>query len=239
MYVEKCYFSSQKLRLEIKKDGLNIKGELQLKNIVPWPKTVLSPGIMGFFSYFPMQTKHGIVSMNHDVLGRLEINNNTIFFEKGSKGYIEKDWGTSFPSSWIWMQSNHFSEPELSFLFSVANIPFLGRHFIGFLSAIWHKGDFYNLATYSRAKLRKIQLHEKGVIIIAEDNKYRLEINGIQGQTTDMKAPTSGLMTAHCHESLSSQIHVKFSDKRKKRAIFNDTGKYAGLEIMDNNELET
>ncbi len=47
----------------------------------------------------------------------------------GGRGYIEKDWGTSFPSAWIWMQCNTFDTPDTSFMLSYARIPWMGSHF--------------------------------------------------------------------------------------------------------------
>ena len=232
------FFSSQEIHLDINQQGKRIKGDLIFKNLVQWPKKFLSPGIMGFFSYFPMQTKHGIVSMNHDILGSFLINNNKALFREGSKGYIEKDWGSSFPTSWIWMQSNHFSEPKLSFLLSVASIPFLGFKFTGYFCAIWHNGKIYNFATYTRAKLRTVQVNGNKVFIMGEDKKYQFKINAIQERPTDMKAPSLGEMRGHCFESMNSNINVSLIDRKNEKLIFEDRGRYAGLEIMDNNELQ-
>jgi hypothetical protein len=238
VYIGQSYFSSNKIRLNINLDGKRINGNFTFKTLVPYPSSFFSPGIMGFFSYFPMQTKHGIVSMNHDVLGRISVNQQEVKFREGSRGYIEKDWGSSFPTSWIWMQSNHFSEPELSFVCSVASIPFLGFKFVGFFSVIWYKGEFYTFATYTQANLRKIQIKRKKVLIIGENRKFRFEIKAVQGKATDMKAPSSGMMRGHCFESLNSTINVRLIHKKREALIFEDVGKYAGLEIMDNNELQ-
>ena len=97
---------------EIKRIELNlpdVKGILQFGNIVKWPNPWYSPGIMGPYSFVPfMECYHGILSMDHSVEGQLEINQKKIDFT-GGRGYIEKDWGHSFPSAYIWMQSNHFS----------------------------------------------------------------------------------------------------------------------------------
>lgn len=236
--VGKSHFSSKDVHIDIEQQGKKIFGDLKLIDIVPWPSSLLSPGIMGIFSYFPMQTNHGIVSMNHGIEGKLTVDGIGASFEERSKGYIEKDWGTSFPSSWIWMQSNHFSEPELSFLFSVATIPVLGKKFRGYLSAIWHKGNFYSFATYTRAKLRKVKIEGQKAYIITEDKKNRLEIEAIQENPTDMKAPSLGEMTAHCFESLTSTLHVKLIDKKTDNIIFDDTGVNAGIELMDDEELQ-
>jgi hypothetical protein len=232
------HFSSTYVHLDIQKDGKTIEGKLRFKNLIPWKGSILSPGIMGVFSYIPMQTKHAIVSMNHDVSGRISINNGVTSFENGSRGYIEKDWGSSFPSSWIWIQSNHFAEPELSCVLSIARIPFLGFKFNGFFCVIWYKGEFYTFATHTRAKLRTVRIKENKVYIMGEDKTYRFKIRAIQGDPTDMKAPSLGEMRGHCFESLNSTIKVQLINKEDKKHIFKDVGKYAGVEIMDNDELQ-
>jgi hypothetical protein len=235
--IGESHFSSKKMVLDIHQGDKSIEGSLKFKNLVPWKKSILSPGIMGIFSYVPMQTKHAIVSMNHDVMGKLFVNTENISFNEGSKGYIEKDWGSSFPSSWIWMQSNHFSEPELSFVFSVARIPFLGFNFLGFFCVIWYKGSFYTFATHTRAKLRLIRIKGNKVYIVGEDTQFRFEIKGVQGEATDMKAPSLGEMRGHCFESMNSIVHIRLIDKNNEKLIVAEEGKYAGLEIMDNGNL--
>ena len=47
-----------------------------------------------------MECYHGIISMNHDILGSLKYNDEDISFNKG-KGYMEKDWGHSFPKLYL------------------------------------------------------------------------------------------------------------------------------------------
>ena len=112
-------FELNKIRLQLE----NVKGELQFQSPIPWPSEWYSPGIMGPYAFVPlMECYHGILSMDHEIEGELEIDNQKIDFT-GGRGYIEKDWGHSFPSAYIWMQSNHFSEKGISFKASVAKIP--------------------------------------------------------------------------------------------------------------------
>ena len=103
------YFSRDEISLDLP----NIKGDLKFRNLSPWSNSFLSPGIMGPYSFIPfMECYHGIVSMNHDILGSLKYNNEDISFNNG-KGYMEKDWGHSFPKAYVWMQSNHFSKSKI------------------------------------------------------------------------------------------------------------------------------
>ena len=56
------------------------------------------PGVMGPFSFVPfMECYHGVVNIDHKISGSLMINNEEIDFTDGY-GYIEKDWGKSFPN---------------------------------------------------------------------------------------------------------------------------------------------
>lgn len=231
--IGKNYFSLERIHLDIDNDNYKINGDLEYIDPVPWPKKFLQPGVMGWFSYMPfMETYHGIVSMNHEIRGTLSINGKSINFDNG-KGYIEKDWGKSFPSAWIWTQSNHFSDPNLSFMFSIAKIPFLGMNFNGFLSALWHDGNFYKFATYTRAKVKSLEINPDHLKIIIEDKKYRLDFEvakkGIGSGL--LKAPQEGIMSGHIAESINSKIKLKLFEKKKETIIIDDSGLNAGLEV--------
>jgi len=238
--IGKNYFSLDRIHIDIDQAGCKIKGDLEYIEPILWPKKFLQPGVMGWFSYMPfMETYHGMVSMNHEIRGTLTINEESINFNKG-KGYIEKDWGKSFPSAWIWTQSNHFSNPKLSFMFSIAKIPFLGMNFNGFLSALWHEGNFYKFATYTRAKVKSLEINPNILHIIVEDKNYRLDFEiakkGIGSGL--LKAPQEGIMSGHIAESINSKIKLKLFDKKKETIIIDDLGVNAGLEVKDPEVLQ-
>lgn len=156
------YFSDKEIRLCIKEDELNIRGRLKFENIIAYPKTTWWPGIMGPFAFVPlMECYHGIINIHHDICGILDINGNEIDFSNGY-GYIEKDWGRSFPEAWIWLQSNHFGKEDVSLMFSLAKIPWLGRYFLGFISFIRIKDKTYHFATYTKVKYSNI-MKKKGI----------------------------------------------------------------------------
>lgn len=237
------YFSSKGLAININKDDYKIKGSLRFNNLIPWENKFLQPGVMGFTTFFPLlETYHGIVSMNHTINGSLQINNKKIVFDNG-KGYIEKDWGSSFPSSWIWMQTNHFKDPNLSLVFSIAKVPFLNFKITGFFCVIWYQNKFLKFTTYTGAKVPKLNISSDKVDAIIKDksNQYIVHIDAVKGNSTDLKAPTLGLMTSHDNESLTSKIKIKLYQMnkyaKKYDLIIDDVGRNAGLEIMDNNEL--
>ncbi len=77
--------------------GISMTGDLYFSNPSPIRSSVLAPNIMGFFAYIPnMECNHGVLSMNHQLKGHIEIGKQQRLDFNGGKGYIEKDWGTSF-----------------------------------------------------------------------------------------------------------------------------------------------
>ena len=206
-------------------------GTLTFNGNRPWPNSFFSPGIMGPFSFVPfMECYHGIVSMDHSISGKLVIDDEEIDFENG-RGYIEKDWGRSFPSAYIWLQSNHFSTPGISLKTSIAKIPWLGSSFVGFIAGLHLHDQLIQFTTYNRTSLKKSFANDKEVGIVLENNKYRLEINAKRDQATALASPILGLMDGRIEESMSSEVEVKLYDKRNNSLIFHDIGKHTALEV--------
>ena len=107
-------FSCEGMSLDLADGGRTVRGTVKFGQMSPWPVRLLSPGIMGWYRFVPrMETYHAVLSMDHSVSGWVEIDGERIDFD-GGRGYLEKDWGRSFPSSWVWAQSNHFDRSSTS-----------------------------------------------------------------------------------------------------------------------------
>ena len=118
-------FSKEHINIDIedKSQNLKIYGNIKYTNSKDISTNIFSPNIMGPFSYILfMECNHAIISMQNTINGRININNEMISFND-NKGYIEKDWGCSFPKSYIWCQGNNFQKTNASFMFSLADIP--------------------------------------------------------------------------------------------------------------------
>jgi tocopherol cyclase len=153
--IGKNYFSKDKISIDIQNDQVKIFGILSIEGSKPIKKTLLMPNIMGPFGYLSfMECYHGIVSMTHQLDGIFKISDQIVSFHEG-KGYIEKDWGKSFPRAYVWLQSNHFKDQKTSFMFSYADIPFLGFYFKGLIANLLYQGKEYRFATYNFAKIKK------------------------------------------------------------------------------------
>ena len=230
--VGKSIFTDNYIDISIDEPQLIIKGRIDFTNSIKYPKTLLSPSIMGWYSYIPfMECNHGIVSVNHSLQGNLSINSTEINFGNG-KGYIEKDWGTSFPEAWIWLHSNSFKIHDTSLFVSVAKIPWLGNYFMGFICFLYVDGRFYKFSTYNNSKISVIGYNGNKLNIQFESKYYSLIVTATTRNSGELKAPSLGKMSRRIKESIDSDVHVQLFDKSKK-LIYDGKGKRAGLEIIE------
>jgi hypothetical protein len=209
-------------------DGL-VQGELTFSGISPWPVTIRSPGIMGWYAWVPkMETYHGVVSLNHEINGILRINENELDFS-GGLGYIEKDWGAAFPDAYVWYQSNHFNHADTSLTASVAIIPWVRSAFRGFICGLWHRGHLYRFATYTGAVIEKLHIFEDRIDWVLRDKKYRLEMKALRPEGGTLLGPDRAEMGKRIVETMSSTVEIRLSTL-KGEEILSDTGRNTALE---------
>lgn len=192
------------------------------------PFKLSRPGIMGWYSYIPtMQCNHGLGSMLHYWDGEIAIKNQKQQLNK-AVGYVEKDWGMSFPQSWIWSQCNTFDiKEEFSVFASVAHIPWKGTHFIGFLAAVYYKGEVDIFSTYTSAK-RLTSMTENAVLLSFQKRNKSLKLNINKAPGADLISPLSGEMRGKVNESIQAKMHVEYNNGIET-VIANGT--HAGLEV--------
>jgi tocopherol cyclase len=224
-------FRIDSLHLKIDRPEQTMAGELAFRGISPWPVTPVSPGIMGWFAYVPfMECYHGVLSLDHEVSGRLRIGKRETDFSAG-RGYIEKDWGNAFPRGWVWMQTNHFAEAGTCLTASVARIPWLGTAFPGFIAGLWHRGRLFRFATYTGAALTRLAITDTNVHVTLEGRRYRLELDAKRSKGGLLHAPFRAAMVQRLVESLTAEVSVRLLDRRTGEELFSGCGRNAGLEV--------
>lgn len=207
--LEENIFTERYMKLKINYEDLVIEGRIEFDTLTKLPQKFWKKGLMGPFAFLPfMECYHDVLSMNHKLKGTMQINGITYNF-KGGKGYIERDWGTSFPSSYIWMQCNHFKQGSLSFMLAIASIPFLGTTFTGFLCCLSIKGQARIFATYTGARIEQFNKDDKGIDIIIRQGKERIHVHTHNREGSLLKAPNKGAMKRTIYETLESKIELK------------------------------
>lgn len=229
------YFSKKGIRIHINDKDLQIHGRLTFSRISPIRYT-----IMGFYKYIPfMECKHEILSMHHKVYGSITCNGKTYKFRNGT-GYIEKDSGHSFPSSYRWVQCNYFPDGKCSVFLSIANISYHGIEFTGCICNILHRGREYRLATYLGVKIIR---NSKNEIIIKQGrftfmvflkDRYahgERESKKITGFSHNLMAPIKGEMVRTIKEQ--HLVPGRFLFFKDSKLIFDLTSTYISYEYVE------
>ena len=132
------------------------------------------------------------------------------------------------------MQTNMFDKEGVSLMASYAKIPWMGSAFDGYLVGFIHNNTLYRFTTYTGAKVTKLQLKEKRIILHITDKKYRIEIAALKSKGVDLASPVEGSMVGRILESITAKIEVKLIElnkKKEEKVIFEGTGRNAGLDI--------
>lgn len=194
-------FSEKGIRLNIRTDKLTVQGILRFGKLAP-----LRYDIMGTFQFVPfMQCRHSVFSMGHRVDGQLIINGQASHFQNGI-GYIEGDYGTSFPERYIWTQC---SFPDGSLMLSAADIPLYGLHFTGIIGVVMLNGKEHRIATYLGARVQHIGRNT----VTVRQGDYMLTVKLLAKNAHPLLAPDHGNMNRTIHESASCKACYRFSHK--------------------------
>lgn len=224
------FFSKDEIHIDINDKNIKIFGTLKYSNNININTNLFNPNIMGPFSYIPfMECNHAVISMKNNINGTLTINNNKFMFNNDT-GYIEKDWGCSFPKNYIWIQGNNFKNINASFMLSIANIPFKIFSFKGFICSLIINNKEYRFATYNNSKIIKYEIKDNNLDIVLKKGKYYLDIQSKYNNKNKLKAPVKGNMNKDIYESIDSEIKITLMENNT--IIFEDISINAGLEIV-------
>lgn len=214
IYAGNCRFSSRGVVIDLP----GVSGQIDYG-----PLTPLKSDIMGPFRFFPMECRHGVISMRHALTGALTVDGETRVFD-GGRGYVEMDRGTSFPSAYLWLQCGDFAE-TCSIMVAIARIPVAGGHFTGCICAIVYRGREYRLATY-----RGVHIRSGGPAhICLTQGPLLLEIDvepGDEGHA--LRAPAKGRMSGRIRESHQARVTCRLWERG--RPVFDLKSQHASFE---------
>ena len=211
-----CWFSMQGCHIELP----GVSGEIAYGPFAP-----LGSDIMGPFRFFPMECRHGVLSMAHALKGRVVMDGQLHRFD-GGLGYTEKDSGTSFPRSYLWMQCNDFPEP-CSVMVSIAHVPFCGSAFRGCICAVLYQGREYRLATYRGVKIQSFAPEH----ICLSQGRFLLELDMAPSHVGhQLRAPQCGKMSSIVRESCNARLRARLREKGK--TVFDMHSDHAAYEFV-------
>ncbi|NLT10811.1 MAG: hypothetical protein GXY06_00125 [Clostridiaceae bacterium] len=228
------HFSSSGLTVDAAQAGVGtMRGTLAFKEIHVYPTSPLHPGIMGPLSFIPnMECNHVIVHLTHRIDRQLVLDGEIFDFDDGI-GYVEKDYGRSFPESYVWIQAGHFENSNASFVFSRANIPILGGHFPGFFA---YYSDFgvntVRFASYNFSSLKNwfVDINSGTCSGMLKGPSSTLTFQSEMFGGGILRAPVKGAMDREIIESIRARVTLRLTDKNG-REIYRGVSSEAGMEI--------
>ena len=217
------HFSKESINLC---DRVPLTGRVEMSSLRPCPVSLLRPGIMGWYRYVPaMECYHGLISTGFNIKGKLTYTGQNINLT-GGRGYMEKDWGTSFPQSYIWLQSNHFPQRNHSFMLSLARIPWLGRSFWGFLGYLDLGEEILTFSTHTASRVCQIKQDKDSLSLTVEGRANifndtlkkgeSLKIRCSRTISGELSAPCSGSMERRISESIDAVVHLTLKRRGKE-----------------------
>lgn len=196
--------SKEFMILNINEDDLKVKGEFSFNNLKTLKKSFLKPNIMGILSYLPNECNHSISSLHHKVKGNICINNKT--FNIDGIGYMEKDWGTSFPKKYVWTQGSDVLGNSV--VFSNATVPILGRYATGFFLVILHNDKEYRFSSIEGSKMLSFEAEDNSFKGKIQKGNLTVEIFAKQYNPISLKSPNMGEMKSSIKESLDGNLKI-------------------------------
>ncbi|MGL4338111.1 MAG: tocopherol cyclase family protein, partial [Turicibacter sp.] len=226
-------FSFNKLFLNLDTEDESISGVLYFGHHTKWPDSKLNPGSMGFYNHLSFMECYSQVCAIDGTIdeGHLKINDRTIDFT-GGKLYIEKNWGKSFPSSWLWIQSNSFTDNRATVTCSLATIPFpILKEFQGFLIGVTVDNQFYPFTTINRSKM-SLDIHDDDILLVTTHKhlKLTLKTKTNPNEFVLCYGPKDGTMIPLVEETITASVEMTLEDTKKNTIIYQGIGHATGVE---------
>jgi hypothetical protein len=219
-------FTKQGIYIDInqensKNEKVRIRGHFHYFNIAK-----INYPIMGPFQYLPTPCKHTIISMRHQVKGKMQLDDKCIEMNRGI-GYMEADYGTSFPRNYFWTQANAKKCMAPQIFASIATLPICRREIQGCIAVILYQGKEYRLATYLGAKVLII----KESLAIIRQGRWTLCIHMDKARRPqELLAPFRGKLNRKINEDIKCVIRYTFYHGTHK--VFDWTTRNASMEFV-------
>lgn len=223
-------FTKEKIILNLNNGLIKIRCILNNSEFTPLQTTTYAPSIMGPFTYFKnMECNHGIISLRHQVTGKLIINQQKL--DINGIGYIEKDWGYSFPQKYLWLQSNDCLQTRASIFLAIAKIPVGKISFTGIIMNLMIKDKQFKIASYYGAYVKKVIIKNNNYYLVIKQYPYRFYFKITYKTSNELKAPQLGKMIDIVKESLDSHVSLIIYKHHQRLDRYDFTS--CGLELFE------
>lgn len=206
------YFSNYRIHIE------HTHIELDLE-IIPQEKKILKQNSMGIFYLVPgLPCYHSVLQVNSSVNGNIKINNNLIQLTRAS-GYLEKNWGASFPEKYFWMHAQDPLNSTNQILYSQAELRWRNKTFIKHVGFIQLNGKSFDLRKIHRKQFvcNVYNSNQLEISIVSVDLILYFDLD--KANKTSFKGPNDGKMTNTIIHNLNVPIQLKNRHKQMNNSV--------------------
>jgi hypothetical protein len=115
-------------------------------------------------------------------------------------------------------------------MLSIADIPWLGKRFTGFLCAASLGGRHVREATYSGARVEDFLLSDGALSLAIVRDGSRIEVRATRSRGGLLRAPVNGLLSRRIAESGDAKVALRWT--RGDELLFEGEAPQAGLELV-------
>ena len=246
----KNVFTEACIHLDIDEPGLRIKGDIYFDREPGAKLHVMGPLGLPLVSRL-LPCAHKIWATEQELSGELEIlaggapletkprkgtgdcadvahrGNGKVFSFNDGKGYMEADYGKTFPKTYFWTHCNWFDEKNLRIACAGVELSFAGYRgaFLGCFACIDQDGYKVKLATYLGARVE----HFSADGFRIRQGKYVFEGWKMEGKPVKLQSPRDGAMGEKTDEYLTCTVRYKLS--RGGEVIFDEISQRAAYEF--------
>jgi hypothetical protein len=172
---------------------------------------------MGYSYFVPnLPCYHSVLNPSHVVSGEIRYDDGQ-YSLVNEMGYLEKNWGTSFPENYFWLHAIDPKNPQISLLFSRAEIKWLGKKFIRHVGHLRVDGIEIDLRELRNISITTLDQNTEVQIIRFESKSLKLYISINIGKNVILKGPTNGALSRDIDHHADAVIDVKMSTENKIR----------------------
>ncbi len=184
----------------------------------------------GWLSFLPVFDPGWQVLMAHGLsTGWIEWQGQRYEFAN-APAYAEKNWGSSFPVKWFWIQCNAFDgAPDLA-LTAVGGLRnVLSRQEKVGMIAVHYRGQFYPFVSTHDPLTWQVQPWGQWQMS-AHHGPYRAELTGTTSDPGELvRVPTREGLQFRCRDTTHGQLQIQLFEQ--DRPILTATSSLAGLEV--------
>jgi len=183
---------------------------------------------MGYSYFLPnLPCYHSVLNTGHQVTGEIQ-QKDIRYVLNNDRGYLEKNWGTSFPESYIWLHAVDPHDSKVSMLFSLAEIKWIGKKFIKHVGHFHYDNKQIDLRSLMNFVFSNPKSSKDKYEIRMISKTIQLDILIVFGDKVLLKGPQEGVLSSDIIHYIDADIHIRLSENNKTK-MFQLVGNFENI----------